>query len=297
MALTQASIDQLKRHLAEGEFANAEDMNTLKQLINYEVNLRRKQSYILTSEIAVTNKQFDTAKYINNLIGGLRKIHKGKFQLVTQNITFIKALFDLVTKIEKLMTYKDQTKYGDNAGCDGECRGLCSGCEGSCTGANSCSFVANSSGGGTICDFSDKGACNNYKIVYKYSMSKEDGGNLYFLFDGYNYYQIDQHGKITGFKIPSTQKSVLSTTSWKEATDSNWNLYGVKDLTAAAKSDPALYKALTSSASGGLGCTKAGCVSYGGAGCSLSASGWDSGARTSSGCAFNGACGGKNYSH
>ena len=299
MALTQASIDQLKKHLEEGQFANAEDMNALKQLINYEVNLRRKQGYKLTTEIMQTNKQFDTAAYINNLIGGLRKIHKTKFSLVTQNITFIKALFDLIEKIEKLMSYKDQTKYGDNAGCDGECRGLCSGCEGCCTGANSCAFVANSGNGGNICTFSDSGVCSGYQMVYKYTMSREEGGNLYFIFDGTNYVQIDGAGKKTGFTLPSTQKSVLSTTTMAEALNDTGlnNLYS--NIIKLAKSDPSVYRALTGSATGyQSGCSQNGCSgNYGGTGCSQTASGWDYGATTSSGCSFNGACGAKNYSH
>ena len=292
MALTQASIDQLKRHLAEGEFANAEDMNTLKQLINYEVNLRRKQGYTLTSEIAITNKQFDTAKYINNLIGGLRKIHKGKFQLVTQNITFIKALFDIVTKIEKLMTYKDQTKYGDNAGCDGECRGLCSGCEGSCTGNNSCAFVANSSGG-AICNFSDKGVCTGYTAIFKYT-NEATGNTVYFIFDGSNYQQIDRQGRTTGISIPSNAKTPLTATTMSEA-KSKMNIYS-NDLAKQAASDPALRRELSMGKYSG--CSQNGCGgNYGGSGCSQTASGWDYNATTSSGCAFNGACGGKNYSH
>ena len=301
MVLTQASIDQLKRHLAEGEFADAKDMNTLKQLIDYEVNIRRKQGYTLTKEIAVINKQFDTAKYINNLIGGLRKIHKEKFQLVTQNITFIKALFDLVTKIEKLMTYKDQTKYGDNAGCDGECRGLCSGCEGSCTGNNNCAFVA-AGGGGTICVFSDAGVCNSYQMVFKYDSG--NGSITYFILDSSGtYHEIDSKGRKTGVSLPSSTKTPFQSTTIKEALDPRWNKANAsssllaKSIADAFKKNPTLAGILTGIRNY-AGCTQNGCGgNYGGSGCNQTASGWDYNATTSSGCAFNGACGGKNYSH
>lgn len=268
MALTQASIDQLKRHLAEGEFANAEDMNTLKQLIDYEVNIRRKQKYNLTSEIAVTNKQFDTAKYINNLIGGLRKIHKGKFQLVTQNITFIKALFDLVIKIEKLLTYKDQTKYGDNAGCDGECRGLCSGCENSCTGSNNCAFVAASGGGrSTLCENYSTGSCGTHTGLYR---TATPYGYVYAVKEGNTYYYIDGNGKKTG-------GSATSEIGWKNGAIDAWH------KTNANVNQSNIYG------------------SGSGSGCPIQTaaqarSGWNPTA-TVGGCTFNGACGGKNWAH
>lgn len=161
--LNQNSLNTLRKHLEAGEFANAEDMNVLKKLIDYEVNWRRHQNYSLTTEIAQPNKQFDTAKYINNLIGGLRKIHKQKFQLVTQNITFINAIFDIVRKLEVLMSYKEYTPYSDNAGCDGECRGLCSSCSYTCTGNNQCSFAqyAGSGSNSYIQEYSSGGCSNN----------------------------------------------------------------------------------------------------------------------------------------
>lgn len=283
MALTQASIDQLKRHLAEGEFANAEDMNTLKQLIDYEVNIRRKQGYNLTSEIAVTNKQFDTAKYINNLIGGLRKIHKGKFQLVTQNITFIKALFDIVTKIEKLLTYKDQTKYGDNAGCDGECRGLCSGCENSCTGSNNCAFVAAGGGGGsTICDNYSTGSCGTYATLYKATIPS---GNVYATYYGGQFHIVDGNGKETGLVINAQAGGT-------RATDGKFNVPGAQLSTIfekVAKQNDKLNVYGSGSSSGS------------GSGCPIQTaaqarSGWNPTA-TVGGCTFNGACGGKNWAH
>lgn len=267
MALTQASIDQLKRHLAEGEFANAEDMNTLKQLIDYEVNIRRKQRYTLTKEIAVTNKQFDTAKYINNLIGGLRKIHKGKFQLVTQNITFIKALFDLVIKIEKLMTYKDQTKYNDNAGCDGECRGLCSGCENSCTGSNNCSFVAAGGGGSTICSSYQDGYCGSYANIYR---TATPYGYVYAVKEGNTYYYIDGNGKKTG-------GSATTEIGYKN---------GAKDAWHKTNASPSQ----SNIAGGGGGCNLGTTGSCGG-------HGWCNQQVSPGGCAFNGGCGAKNYSH
>lgn len=158
--LNRNSLNTLKKHLEEGEFANAEDMNVLKKLIDYEVNWRRQQNYALTTEIAQSNKQFDTAKYINNLIGGLKKLHKQKFQLVTQNITFINAIFDIVRKLENLMSYKEYTKYSDHAGCDGECRGLCSSCAFSCTGGSQCSFAQyTGSGGGSYIEEYSSGGC------------------------------------------------------------------------------------------------------------------------------------------
>lgn len=150
MALSKAQIDQLGEHLKTGKYANAEDMITLKELINYEVNTRRQQHYPLTSEKPKSNKQFDTAKFINNLLGALRKIHKGKFQLVTQNVTFIKALYDIFLKIKKLMEYEYQRKYSDNAGCDGECRGLCSSCVGCCVGGSVGASYGGGGGGGGI---------------------------------------------------------------------------------------------------------------------------------------------------
>lgn len=161
--LNQNSLNTLKKHLEAGEFANAEDMNVLKKLIDYEVNWRRHQNYSLTTEIAQPNKQFDTAKYINNLIGGLRKIHKQKFQLVTQNITFINAIFDIVRKLEVLMSYKEHTQYLDNAGCDGECRGLCSSCAMGCVGGNDCNFrqYSGSGGGSYIQEYSSGGCSTN----------------------------------------------------------------------------------------------------------------------------------------
>lgn len=272
MVLTQASIDQLKKHLAEGEFANAEDMNTLKQLIDYEVNVRRKQKYNLTSEIAVTNKQFDTAKYINNLIGGLRKIHKEKFQLVTQNITFIKALFDLVTKIEKLLTYKDQTKYGDNAGCDGECRGLCSGCENSCTGSNSCSFVAASGGGSTICGNYQDGYCATYQDLYK---AETPSGTVYAVLQNGSYYVINNKGQQTGYVIPATSGATAS------------------DIVSSHKSSE-FEKVAAQSQSGGVNVFGGGSVGTTG---SCGSHTWCNQAVSPGGCAFNGGCGAKNYSH
>lgn len=174
--LNQNSLNTLRKHLEAGEFANAEDMNVLKKLIDYEVNWRRHQNYSLITEIAQPNKQFDTAKYINNLIGGLRKIHKQKFQLVTQNITFINAIFDIVRKLEVLMSYKEYTTYSDNAGCDGECRGLCSSCAFNCTGGNSCSFAqyTGSGGGSYIQEYSSGGCSSN--CTNKFSCGTQTAG-------------------------------------------------------------------------------------------------------------------------
>ena len=174
--LSQNSLNVLKKHLEQGEFANAEDMNTLKKLIDYEVNWRRHQNYALTTETAQSNKQFDTAKYINNLIGGLKKIHKQKFQLVTQNITFINAIFDIVKKLEILMSYKEHTQYSDHAGCDGECRGLCSSCAMGCTGGNDCNFRQyTGSGGGSFIQEYTSGGCST-NCTSKFSCITQSAG-------------------------------------------------------------------------------------------------------------------------
>ena len=270
--IDQVSINRLKEHLSTGEFADADDMNILKSLIDFEVNVRRRQNYHLTSEIAQSNKQFDTALYINNLIGGLRKLHKTKFQLVTQNVTFIKALFDLVEKIEKLMTYKNQTKYGDNAGCDGECRGLCSGCEGSCTGANSCAFVAGGGGGGVAtCSSYSEGSCSSFRNeVYKVTASF--GPTVYLVRQGNTFYQINNQGQTTGITYNAAiENSVnFSQTTIQEALNKNANVYGTSGGGSSGQTD------------------------HDGNGCSNMTTNhgvkWNPDA-------YNGGCGAKNYSH
>ncbi len=279
MALTQASINQLKKHLEEGQYANAEDMNTLKSLIDYEVNIRRKQKYTLTSEIAITNKQFDTAKYINNLIGGLRKIHKGKFQLVTQNITFIKALVDLIKKIETLMTYKDQTKYNDNAGCDGECRGLCSGCEASCTGSNSCTFVAAGGGGGSnICSSYTDGYCGTYKTLYK---SETPYGPAYAVYYGGAYHLVDQNGKETGYTTTANSAAAYSSQHMASQWEQVSKQIGQNIIRSSNGSSASSGSSLVHGVSG----ANHNICSY-----NYSAGGWNSSF-------YNGGCACKNYSH
>lgn len=153
MALSQAKIDQLGKHLEQGQYANAEDMVTLKELVDYEVNTRRHQNYKITTEVPKQFGQFDTAKFINNLLGGLRILNKNKFELVIQNWTFIRALYEIWRKIKKLMEYQEYTKYPDNAGCDGECRGLCSSCSSSCVGGSSGSGSVETGGGTTVYKF------------------------------------------------------------------------------------------------------------------------------------------------
>lgn len=282
--IDQASINRLKEHLSVGEFADADDMNILKSLIDFEVNTRRKQNYHLTSEIAQSNKQFDTALYINNLIGGLRKLHKTKFQLVTQNITFIKALFDLVEKIEKLMTYKDQTKYGDNAGCDGECRGLCSGCEASCTGANSCAFVAGGGGSGkATCDSYTDGYCATYQNLYKATVPS---GNVYATYYNGQFHIINEHGAETGYVINGAPGVTRSTSGTFNIPGQQLSTYFEK--VASQNSNLNVYS--TSRGGGG----SSGQTDHDGNGCSNMTTNhgvkWNPDK-------YNGGCGAKNYSH
>lgn len=158
--LTTAEMKRLEKNLGVGEYATAEDMVLLKKLIDYEVNERRQQKYSITKEIPKKFNQFDTAKFINNLLGALRKLNKNKFSLVTQNVTFIRALYDIFKKVEKLTKYAYQKKYDDHAGCDGECRGLCSSCTGCCVGGATAAAGTGGSGGSSGTDAG--GACTTW---------------------------------------------------------------------------------------------------------------------------------------
>ena len=135
---------QLKEHLQQGKFAYEDDMKKLRKLVEDEIIKRRRQQISL-EEV----KEFTTAKYINSILAAFRKINPSKWPNKIQNIDFIKVLYDLQEKVEKLMTYKDQTPYSDHAGCDAACTGLCASCTGNCTGGNSgqCSGGGGYSGG------------------------------------------------------------------------------------------------------------------------------------------------------
>lgn len=135
---------QLKEHLQQGKFAYEDDMKKLRKLVEDEIIKRRRQQVSL-EEV----KEFTTAKYINSILTAFRKINPSKWPNKIQNIDFIKVLYDLQEKVEKLMTYKDQTPYSDHAGCDAACTGLCASCSGVCTGSNSgqCSGSSGYSGG------------------------------------------------------------------------------------------------------------------------------------------------------
>ena len=188
MALSKAKIDQLDEHLKQGQYANAEDMITLKELVDYEVNTRRHQNYKVTNEVPKKFGQFDTAKFINNLLGGLKKLNNRKFDLVIQNYTFIRALYEIWRKIKKLMEYEEYTKYSDNAGCDGECRGLCSSCSSSCVGGNS--GKGSSSGGGI--------GGGTGIVYYRYITADQKGFTYWKKTSDGKYQQVDSLGNPIG---------------------------------------------------------------------------------------------------
>lgn len=171
---------QLKEHLQQGKFAYEDDMKKLRKLVEDEIIKRRRQQVSL-EEV----KEFTTAKYINSVLAAFRKINPSKWPNKIQNIDFIKVLYDLQEKVEKLMTYKDQTPYSDHAGCDAACTGLCASCTGNCTGGNSgqCSGGSGYSGGidysggrlyltMTVTYNNDSGTFN-YPVYY-------EGGKLYY---------------------------------------------------------------------------------------------------------------------
>lgn len=303
--LNQNSLSTLRKHLEAGEFANAEDMNVLKKLIDYEVNWRRHQNYALTTEIAQSNKQFDTAKYINNLIGGLRKIHKQKFQLVTQNITFINAIFDIVRKLEVLMSYKEHTQYSDNAGCDGECRGLCSSCASGCTGGDSCNFrQSTGSGSGSYIQEYTGGGCST-NCTGKFSCVVNESGCATQC-PGYS-----NNGKVYVYYETSTQKGFKGEGNGKAVPLNYSETYGVKSNGQVYNQITKGTEIVLSTGNGGTTRTTVSSItrnaggvvtvhytnggfSYGGSCGSQSSvqarSGWNPGA-------YNGGCACKNWSH
>ena len=216
MALSQAKIDQLGKHLEQGQYANAEDMVTLKELVDYEVNTRRHQNYKITTEVPKQFGQFDTAKFINNLLGGLRILNKNKFDLVIQNWTFIRALYEIWRKIKKLMEYQEYTKYPDNAGCDGECRGLCSSCSSSCVGGSAGAPSSSGTGG-------------RY-LIYEYNTGWDSSTTLYAYYNGSQMVVLDTSGKeVRRIDVDQTKVNTTATGGWQQSgddiTDPNNNAY------------------------------------------------------------------------
>ena len=155
--------------LIKNDKIQATDFNELKNKIIAEVTGATRRELIVSAwgenNTIPDNDQYTIINTIdhNNLKNGLNTVYENKFStkslgdIINGEIDSEDTWAAMDAFVDTLSTYQKKNWKDDvgHAGCDADCRGLCSGCEGECTSCTSCT-----GGCGETCTGGCKGTCS-----------------------------------------------------------------------------------------------------------------------------------------